>query len=118
VIVPVKKKNTTELSAQNAAVLAEIVTDPLTTEATRVEILNMLSQLGVSETFFQEAFKLALSFGECPICGHEDHWLIPPDELAILGWIVEDEDPRVKRNVSADDCPRYAQACPKRKTNF
>jgi hypothetical protein len=112
------KKVSTDLNAANAAVLAEIVTDPLTTEHTRVEVLNMLSQIGVSENFFVEMFKLGLSFGECPHCQHEDHWLIPPDELAILGWTVEDEDSRVKRNVSADDCPRYAQACPKKKTSY
>lgn len=112
------KKVSSDLNAANAAVLAEIVTDPLTTEHTRVEVLNMLSQIGVSDNFFTEMFKLALSFGECPCCGHEDHWLIPPDELAILGWIMEEKDERVKRNVTADDCPRYAQACPKRKTNY
>jgi hypothetical protein len=111
------KKVSTDLNAANAAVLAEIVTDPLTTEHTRVEVLNLLSQLGKTENFFQEAFKLDLSLGECPCCGHLDHWLIPPDELAILGW-DEDKDPRVKRNVTTDDCPRYSQACPKKKTNY
>ena len=112
------KKVSSDLNAANAAVLAEIVTDPLTTEHTRVEVLNLLSQIGVSENFFTEMFKLGLSFGECPACGHKDHWLIPPDELAILGYIVEEEDERVKRNVDAKSCPRYAQACPKRKTNY
>ena len=112
------KKLSTDLNAANAAVLAEIVTDPLTTEATRVEILNLLSQLGKTENFFEEMFNLDLSFGECPCCGHQDHWLIPPDELAMLGWIPEEKDERLKRTVSSEDCPRFAQACPKKKTNF
>jgi hypothetical protein len=112
------KKVSTDLNAQNAAVLAQIVTDPLTTEHTRVEVLNMLSQVGVSENFFTEMFKLDLSYGACPHCGHEDHWLIPPDELAILDWVVEDKDPRVKRHTTARDCKRYAEACAKRKTNY
>jgi len=113
-----KKKKQTDLNAANAAVLAEIVTDPLTTEHTRVEVLNMLSQLGVSETFFGEMFKIKSSFGECPECGHENHWLIPEDELNVLDWVTSEKDDRVKLHTTIKDCVRYQEACIKKKVNY
>jgi hypothetical protein len=107
-----------DLNAANAAVLAELVTDSLTTESTRVEILNMLSQMGKTDSFFAEMLKLNLSSGECPYCGHNNHWLIPEEELNILGWVSDEQDTRIKRNTTAKDCPRYQQACAKKKVNF
>jgi hypothetical protein len=112
------KRKHTDLNADNAAVLAELVVDPLTTEDTRVQILNMLSEIGVSENFFAEMYKLDSSFGSCPKCGHENHWLIPEDELAILGWVTPEKDDRVPQNTNAKICPRWQEACPKKKTNY
>ncbi|MHA2253740.1 MAG: hypothetical protein ACXAD7_25495 [Candidatus Kariarchaeaceae archaeon] len=63
-------------------------------------------------------FKLGIDKGVCPNCGHEDRWLTPVDELAVLGWVLEEEDDRVKQHTTVKDCPRYQEACSKRKVNY
>jgi hypothetical protein len=106
------------LEAANAAVLAELVVDPVTTDHTRVQILNMLLATDDDKNFFVTMFKEALSYGECPDCGHENHWLIPEDELSQMGWVTPEKDDRVKYNPTAEDCPLYQEACPKKKVNY
>lgn len=106
------------LDAKNAAVLAELVVDPLTTEHTRVQILNMLLSSGEEKNFFATMFKERLSFGACPNCAHENHWLIPEDELNQMGWVSAEKDDRVKLNTKKEDCPEFQEACAKKKTNY
>lgn len=106
------------VDAQNAAVLADLVVDPLTTEHTRIQILNMLLTVGDERNFFASMFKDGTSFGACPCCGHENHWLIPEDNLNEMGWVSAQKDDRVKLATTQEDCPRWQQACIKKKINY
>lgn len=106
------------LDAQNAAVLAEIVVDPLTTDALRVSILNKLLEVVEGQTFFQTILRENLSFGACPSCGHENHWLVPEDELAQMKWITHEQDPRVHRETNKQLCNKWAESCKKKKVTI
>lgn len=111
-------KITDTLDAKNASVLAELVVDPLTTDHSRVAILNMLLATVQEKDFFTTMFKDGLSLGECPDCGHQRHWLIPEDILNTMGWVSSDEDPRVKRHTTKEDCPEYQEACSKKTVTY
>jgi hypothetical protein len=110
--------NLDSLNAQNASVLAEIIVDPLTSDALRVSILNKLLEIVEGQTFFQTIFKENLSFGSCPGCGHNDHWLIPVDQLAEMHWIIHEKDPKVPRNTDKNSCKQWAEACHKKKISI
>ena len=103
------------LDAQNASVLAEIIVDPLTSDALRVSILNKLLEIVEGQTFFQTIMKEKLSFGACPGCGHENHWLVPEDTLAEMQWVTHERDPRVHRTTDKKSCPQWSEACKKKK---
>lgn len=110
-----KKIDVDTLDAQNAAVLAELVVDPATTEHIRVQILNKLLEAQEDQSFFDTMLQEGLDLGECPHCGHLDNWLIPETELNIRGVVTAERDPRVKLNTTAVDCPEFQEACQKKK---
>lgn len=111
-------KESDTLDAQNAAVLAELVCDPLTTEHVRVQILNKLLENKRNDNFFVTMFNEQLSLGKCPKCEHKNHWLIPEDDLNQMGWVTHEKDKNVKRHTTAKDCPKYQEACSKKKIGF
>lgn len=106
------------LDAQNAGVLAEIITDPQTSDALRIQILNKLLAISEGQTFFQTILKEELSKGECPSCGHVNHWLVPEDELARMKWVTHEEDPRVTRTTDKKSCNKWAESCKKKKVSI
>jgi hypothetical protein len=104
-------------AAKNAQVLAELVVDPQTSTHLSVNILNKLLDASENPSFFVTMFEEAMSLGECPECGHENHWLIPEVDLNQLDWVTHKRDPRVPENTDVDSCPRYQEACLKKKCN-
>ena len=100
---------------KNAITLADLVISPSTTPALQVRILNKLIEGRKDPNFLMTMLDGKMSFGECPGCGHENHWLIPETNLNELGWVSADKDKRVKRETTAKDCPTYQEACMKRR---
>jgi hypothetical protein len=56
-----------------------------------------------------------MSFGGCPECGHENHWLIPEDALNKLGWVTTEKDPDVPEFTNSETCPEWEEACTKKR---
>ena len=106
------------LEKDNAEILAELIVDPNTTDALRVQILNKLLDQTDAENFFETITAELLSFGACPECGHENHWLVPEEDLNRLGYVSHEKDRRVKQATTAKDCVKYQQACAKKKVNI
>lgn len=100
----------------NAATLAELLVDPSTSEAVRLQIINELNEASKNETFFEAMFNEVLSLGACPCCHHKNHWLIPEDDLNQMGWVSYKKDTRVKEKPDRRSCPDYQEACSKKKT--
>lgn len=113
-----KNRHFDTLDQENISVLIELIVDPNTTEALRVRILNKLLDSTESENFFETMVKELLSYGACPCCSHENHWLIPEEDLNRMGVVTHQIDPRVKRATTIDDCPKWQQACGKKKINI
>ncbi len=99
----------------NAKVLADLITDQGTTDQLRVKILSKLLEAREGQSFFQTMFEEGLSFGECPCCGHMNHWGVPEDDLNIRGWVTHEKDPQVLQNTTEEDCPVYQESCKKKK---
>lgn len=99
----------------NAAVMAEIISDPVTSEHVKLQILNTLLEVERDATFFETIFKEGMSLCECPNCGFETHWAVPEDDLNQMGYVTANEDSRVKKHTTKDDCPKYMEACAKKK---
>jgi hypothetical protein len=112
---PRKQVSLKNLDSANAVVLAQIVTEPTTPDSLRVQILNRLAEGLESENFFDTIFAESLDVGACPECGHENHWLIPEDDLNKKGWVSNERDERVPRTTDEESCPRWQQACKKKK---
>ncbi len=111
-----KNKSIDDFDESNAKALAEMLIDPQTSEAVRLQIINELNEVSKSQSFFETAFNEELSLGACPGCHHENHWLVPEDNLAQMGWVSSQKDPRIKHQTDAKSCPQYAEACSKKKT--
>jgi hypothetical protein len=104
-----------DFQKENAAILLELALDEATTEHTRIQIFTKLLESKVERDFFETMFRNKMSHGGCPNCGHENHWLIPEDDLNQLGYITSHIDPKVKAHTTADDCDEYEEACGKKK---
>lgn len=102
-------------AARNAQVLAELVVDPSTTTHLSVNILNKLLESYEHPNFFVTMFEENMSLGECPECGHQNHWLIPETQLNQFGYVTSEQDPRVPQNTDEHVCPDYHEACKKKK---
>jgi len=103
--------------AANAKVLAELLVNHKTNTHQTVKILNKLLEGRKHDGFFEIMMQEKMSFAPCPECGHENHWMIPEDQLNKMGWVTGHKDPRVKINTTKDDCLQYQEACAKRKTS-
>lgn len=101
----------------NAAVMAEIISDPVTSEFVKLQILNSLLQAETGVTFFDTMFKEGMSLCECPNCGHQNHFLIPEDDLNQMGWVTADTDERVRKHTTVKDCSKFMEACSKKKVS-
>ena len=111
-------KNDDILDAANGQVLADMVADPDTPEHLRVQIINKILESRKNENFFATMLQERLSFGECPGCGHENHWLIPEDDLNQMGEVTHEKDPRVPRMTDIKSCPTWQEACKKKKVTI
>jgi len=111
-------KKEMEFDSKNASTLAELCVDPLTTEHSRVQILQLLLSQVAEKDFFTTMFKDELTLGECPSCGHQSHWLIPEDVLNTFGYVSSKEDTRVKEHTTKEDCKLWQECCVKKKTIY
>lgn len=101
----------------NAKALTEILIDPATPESVRLQIINELNESEKSNSFFETMFKELLTVGACPCCHHENHWLIPEDDLSQMGWVTPEKDSRVPQHTDKNSCPDFAEACAKKKVS-
>jgi len=99
----------------NAAALAEMLGDQATSEKVRLQIINEILESSKNDSFFEKMFNENISLACCPFCKHENHWLIPEDELNQMGWISHEQDENVPKHTSEDSCHDYAEACAKKK---
>lgn len=111
-------KNFDSLEKDNAKILADLIVDPNTTDALRVNILNKLLDSTAADNFFETIVKEDLSFGACPECGHENHWLVPEEDLNRFGIVTYEVDSRVKRVTTEADCLKWQEACSKKKVTI
>lgn len=100
---------------KNLSVLVDLVVDPSTPPKTQVKILNRLVAAKRDRTFFDLLLDENLDLGECPHCGHTNNWLTPEDQLNRRNIVTAYRDPRVDPYPSEEKCPRYQQACGKKK---
>jgi hypothetical protein len=100
----------------NAGVLAEMLADPHTSEPVRLQIINDILDASKDDSFFETMLQEEMSLSGCPHCNHQNHWLIPEDDLNQMSWVSHEKDGRVKRNTTAEDCEEFAEACAKKKT--
>ena len=100
----------------NAAALADLLVNPSTSKNVQLQIINEILEDAKEETFFETMFQQEMSLSECPFCGHQNHWLIPEDELNTLGWITHQRDSRVPEHPTIKDCEEFQEACLKKKT--
>ena len=112
-----EKKNSKILALDkaNAAVLVEIITGPNISESLQIQAMQKLVGDKEHQDFFLTVFEEKLTFGECPKCGHENHWLTPEDALNQMGWVSNEEDERVPRHTTEKSCPEYHEACAKKR---
>jgi hypothetical protein len=110
--------DTEDLNAANIKAMVDLVVDTNISETLRVNILNKLLEGSEGENFFTTMFQEKLSFGECPECGHENHWLVPEDELNKVGWASHMRDERVARVTDAISCDKWEEACKKKKVTI
>jgi hypothetical protein len=115
---PAKRIDLDTLTGENAKVLAELSVDPTTPDSLRVQIMTSLIAGMTDSNFFATMFKENLSEGECPECGHLNHWLIPEEELNRMGFVTHEADERVPRMTTMEDCEKWQEACKKKKVTI
>ena len=113
-----KSTSVSDLNSRNAAAMADIVVDAETPEALRVQVITKMLEGLENDNFFETVFKENLSLGECPGCGHINHWVIPEDELNRMGFVSHEEDERVPQKTDAVSCESWQQACKKKKVSI
>lgn len=101
---------------EQAAILLELALDEMTTEHTRIQVFTKLLETKKDRDFFDAMLKEKLSYGACPECGHENHWLIPENDLNQRNYLTSAHDSRVKNHTTAEDCPEFQEACIAKKT--
>ena len=111
---PVKSEEVLTMEA-----LIEIIVDERTPDANRIMSLNKLLEIKKKDTsFFEVIVDSELSYGACPCCGHENHWLVPEQELNTQGIVTSDLDERVPLYTSAETCLEFQEACSKKKVGL
>ena len=111
----INKSKILALSEANAAVLVELITAPNVTETLRISAMEKLTADKGDEDFFRTMIDEGLSKGKCPNCDHENHWLIPEENLNQMGYVSKDEDGRVPEYTDEESCPTFQEACLKKK---
>ncbi len=101
----------------NAQALAEMLSDPTTSEHVRLQIINEILEQSKDQTFFETMFIEELTLAVCPFCKHKTHWLIPEDDLNQMGWVSHEQDKRVKKHTTIKDCEIFQEACSKKKSS-
>lgn len=105
------------LTEENARTIAELISDPDTLPSLRVKLIQKLLETTRSDNFFKTIFDHKMSFGKCPNCDHESHWLVPEVELNKMGWATHEKDKRVPQFTDSKICALWEQACRKKKIN-
>lgn len=115
--VPGKPRNyIDDFDEENASALISLLQDPLTDPRIRLQIINEILEASKADSFFETMHAETLSLGSCPNCQHETHWLIPEEDLNVMGWISHEKDPRVPVHTNEAMCEEFAEACSKKKT--
>jgi hypothetical protein len=104
-----------DFDEQNAQALAEMLGDTQTNPQVRLQIISEILASQESQTFFETLFDEEMSLAECPKCKHQNHWLIPEDDLNEMGWVTHEKDDRAHRHTTVVECNEYAEACSKKK---
>lgn len=99
----------------NFDVMVKMLADPDTPPDLQVNIMSGILEAREDNSFFTAMFRDLVSFGACPHCGHENHWLIPERDLNQTGYVSAERDQRVKRSTTGADCPEFGEACVKKK---
>lgn len=111
----VNKSKILALNEANAAVLVELITAPNISETLRISAMEKLTDSKEDQSFFRTMLEESLTKGVCPKCDHENHWLVPEEELNQMGYVSHDEDERVPKTTDQKSCPEFQQACLKKK---
>ena len=111
----VNKSKILALNEANAAVLVELITAPDVTETLRISAMEKLTANNDDTDFFRTMLEGSLTKGTCPHCNHENHWLIPEEDLNQMGYVSREEDDRVPETTNAKSCELFQQACLKKK---
>ena len=111
------EKSIDGFNEDNAKALTQILVNPATPESVRLQIINELNESEKSNSFFETMFNELLTVGRCPCCAHENHWLVPEDDLSQMGWVTPEKDIRVPKHTDKKSCPEFAEACAKKKTS-
>ncbi len=101
----------------NAAVIAELLADPVTSENIRLQLINEILQSDKGKSFWDTMLKEDMSLSSCPNCGHHNHWLIPEDDLNEMGWVTSEKDKKVPKNTDIKSCPQWQESCSKKKVS-
>lgn len=109
------KKTDNPLNEANARALVELLMDSDTTDTVAMNIINHLLASQKGQTWFKTVMEEKLSYGACPKCNHENHWVIPEDELNKMGWVTHEKDSRVVDQTNIENCSEYREACKKKK---
>lgn len=113
----INKRDEELLDAAQARALADMIVEPTTPELLRVRMINKFIEARSGGNFFATIFREGLSKGKCPKCQHENHWLIPEEDLNQMGFVTHEQDSRVERTTDAEFCPKWQQSCKKKKVN-
>jgi hypothetical protein len=111
-------KGRQSLEEKNARILVDLILDPETPTDLVVKMIARLLAARRDDGFVVAMLREMVSHGGCPECGHENHWLVPEDELNKVGIVTADLDSRVKTNTTEADCPRWQEACSKKKVSI
>ena len=82
-----KNKTILAMNEANAAVLTELIVGPNISGSLQIQAMQKLMAEKEDQSFFGTMFEELLTFGACPSCKHENHWLIPEDDLNIMGYV-------------------------------
>jgi len=113
-----KKSKILAMDEANADVLVQLITGPNISESLRIQAMEKLTASRDNQGFFLTMMEEKLSYSECPKCGHETHWLVPEDDLNQMGWVSHKEDDHVPETTDSENCPKYQQACKKKKISI
>jgi len=108
-------KKIDDLNDKNAAALVELLLDQDTPDNTQFNIISHLVNSRKGQGFHKTIFEEMLSFGQCSKCKHENHWLVPEDDLNKMGWVSHTKDPKVVEHTDENSCTDFQQACKKKK---